>query len=216
MAYLGKARKEDLRLLAEELNLNVRDNMKIADLSKLITTHPDYDEEFSKNLLTIIVEDRKLGEQQEVVLKQLGEQQERLDPEFQLEKLRLENERLKGLTSTPENKAKSFGIEKRHLVSALMPSETNQLMAREAEEKFDDYDYIKDLLLKRATCGSRECPKNTRKTPPRNARSNIITAKGTELEFTKEVVTAKVSIPVSVPINTRNGIDDLQLVDIKC
>ncbi|GFR20583.1 CCHC-type domain-containing protein, partial [Trichonephila clavata] len=63
---------------------------------------------------------------------------------------------------------------------------------------------------------ARECPKNTRKTPPRNARSNTITAKGTELESTKEVVTARVSIPVSVPINTRNGIDDLQLVDIKC
>ncbi|GFV08576.1 hypothetical protein TNCV_2673991 [Trichonephila clavipes] len=38
----------------------------------------------------------------------------------------------------------------------------------------------------------------------------------TELEFAKEVVTTKVSISVSFPINTRNGIDDLQLVDIKC
>ncbi|GFY61186.1 CCHC-type domain-containing protein [Trichonephila inaurata madagascariensis] len=63
---------------------------------------------------------------------------------------------------------------------------------------------------------AREFSKNTRKTPPRNAKSNIIAAKGTELEFTKKVVTARVSIPVSVPINTRNGIDDLQLVDIKC
>ncbi|GFR14287.1 retrovirus-related Pol polyprotein from transposon opus [Trichonephila clavata] len=185
MAYLGKARKEDLRLLAEELNLNVGDNMKISDLSKLITTHPDYDEEFSKNQLTVIIEDRKLREQQEIENRKLREQQEmalkqqefekenqRLDREFQLEKLRLENERLKGLTSTPE--AKNVG----HL--------------------------------------ARECPKNTRKTPPRNARSNTITAKGTELESTKEVVTARVSIPVSVPINTRNGIDDLQFVDIKC
>ncbi|GFQ80297.1 hypothetical protein TNCT_30031 [Trichonephila clavata] len=173
MAYLDKARKEDLKLLAEELNLNVGDNMKISDLSKLITTHPDYDEDFSKNQLTIIIEDRKLREQQEMVLKQqeFEKEKERLDREFQLEKLRLENERLKGLTSTPE--AKNVG----HL--------------------------------------ARECPKNTRKTPPHNARSNIITAKGTELESTKEVVTARVSIPVSVPINTRNGIDDLQLVDIK-
>ncbi|GFX42151.1 hypothetical protein TNCV_2135661 [Trichonephila clavipes] len=96
MAYLGKAQKEDPRLLAEELNLNVGDNMKIADLSKLITTHPDYNEEFSKNLLTIIVEDRKLREQQEVVRKKqelVREQQEfekereRLYHEFQLEKL---------------------------------------------------------------------------------------------------------------------------------
>ncbi|GFS89802.1 retrovirus-related Pol polyprotein from transposon opus [Trichonephila clavipes] len=259
--------------------------------------------------------------QQEVVRKQqeFEKERERLDREFQLEKLRLESERLTGLTSTPEAKAKRVSIGKRHWISALlalMPSEINQLMAREAEEKFDHYGYIKDLLLrerernvsnlvqrafgrkwlgglgvndfeglknlmitdqlKRRVLGdareqfvdnwvksivpgdladkldeyesvranvkgahsndnryrptnnkfvsvnkgarhlARECPKNTRKTPPHNARSNIITAKGTELEKTKEVVTARVSIPVSVPINTRNGIDDLQLVDIKC
>ncbi|GFS53153.1 retrovirus-related Pol polyprotein from transposon opus [Trichonephila inaurata madagascariensis] len=260
MAYSGKARKEDLRLLAEELNLKLRD-MKIADLSELITTHPDYEEQ-------------------------------------------------------------RVSIEKRHWISALlalMSSEINQLMARESEEKFDDYDYIKGLLLKcfklsaeifrqkfvkhqrnpaqswrdfvfeitsyfeewlgglgvndfeglknlmitdqlkrrvpgdvreqfvdiwvksivpgdladlldeyesvRAnvrgahsnnmrTFGSRMPEKY--KTPPRSARSNIITAKGTELAFTKEVVTAGVSIPVSVPINTKNEIDDLRLVDIKC
>ncbi|GFX84184.1 hypothetical protein TNCV_927951 [Trichonephila clavipes] len=55
---LCKARKEYPRLLAEELNLNVGDNMKIADLSKLIITHTDYDEDFRKNQLTIMIEDR--------------------------------------------------------------------------------------------------------------------------------------------------------------
>ncbi|GFT08786.1 retrovirus-related Pol polyprotein from transposon opus [Trichonephila clavipes] len=77
-------------------------------------------------------------------------------------------------------------------------------------DKLDEYESVRanDIWLENAL--------NTRKTPPRNARSNIITAKGTELEFTKEVVTARVSIPISVPINTKNGIDDLQLVDIKC
>ncbi|GFQ64181.1 hypothetical protein TNCT_445481 [Trichonephila clavata] len=54
---------------------------------------------------------------------------------------------------------------------------------------------------------ARKCPKNTRKTPPRNTRSNIITANGTELESIKEVATARVSISVSVPIIARNGID---------
>ncbi|GFU34435.1 retrovirus-related Pol polyprotein from transposon 297 [Trichonephila clavipes] len=189
-----------------------------------------------------------------------------------------------------ERQAKRVGIEKRHWVLALlalMSSEINQLKAREAEEKFDDYVYIRgDLADKldeyesvRANAKgahskdtryrptnnkflsdnkgssmqpkdapffrkanlpiesntgtsrwfkpkcficenvghlSRECPKTTRKVPPHNARSNIITAKGNELEKTKEVVTARASVPVSVPINTRNGIDDLQLVDIKC
>ncbi|GFS53306.1 hypothetical protein TNIN_355361 [Trichonephila inaurata madagascariensis] len=48
-----------------------------------------------------------------------------------------------------ERQAKRVSIEKSHWVSpflALMPSEINQLMAREAEEKFDDYDYIKGLF----------------------------------------------------------------------
>ncbi|GFR03745.1 hypothetical protein TNCT_424831 [Trichonephila clavata] len=99
--------------------------MKISDLSKLITTYPDYDEEFSKNHLTIIIEDRKLREQQEIENRRLREQQEmvlkqqefekenqRLDREFQLEKLRLENERLKGLTSTPEAKVSIYELTK--------------------------------------------------------------------------------------------------------
>ncbi|GFQ63875.1 hypothetical protein TNCT_386491 [Trichonephila clavata] len=89
MAYLGKARKEDLRLLAEELNLNMADNMKISDLSKLITTHSDYDEEFSKNQLTIIIEDRKLREQQEIENRRLREQQEMVLKQQEIENRRL-------------------------------------------------------------------------------------------------------------------------------
>ncbi|GFR03651.1 CCHC-type domain-containing protein [Trichonephila clavata] len=242
MAYLGKARKEDLRLLAEELNLNVGDNMKISDLSKLITTHPDYDEEFSKNQLTVIIEDRKLREQQEIENKssnkrnenrklreqqeienrKLREQQEmalkqqefekenqRLVREFQLEKLRLEKERLKGLTSTPEAKVANLQPKDAPFFrKTKLPVESNTGTSRGLKPKCFICENVGHL--------ARECPKNTRKTPPRNARSNTITAKGTELESTKEVVTARVSIPVSVPINTRNGIDDLQFVDIKC
>ncbi|GFT08788.1 CCHC-type domain-containing protein [Trichonephila clavipes] len=99
------------------------------------------------------LEDRKLREQQEMVREQQEFEKEkvRLDREFQLEKLRLENERLKGLTSTPEAK-RELVSKKRHWVSALLtlrPSEINQLTAREAEGKFDDYDYIKGLSLKR-------------------------------------------------------------------
>ncbi|GFQ98914.1 hypothetical protein TNCT_273011 [Trichonephila clavata] len=58
-------------------------------------------------------------------------------------------------------------------------------------------------------------PEKYKKDTTSQCRSNIITAKGTELETTKEEVTARVSIPVSVPIKSRNEIDDLQLVDIK-
>ncbi|GFQ68273.1 transposon Ty3-I Gag-Pol polyprotein [Trichonephila clavata] len=137
MAYLGKARKEDLRLLAEELNLNVGDNMKISDLSKLITTHPDYDEEFSKNQLTVIIEDRKLREQQEIENRKLREQQE------------IENRKLR---------------------------EQQEMALKQQEFEKENQRLDREFQLEKL----------------------------------------RVSIPVSVPINTRNGIDDLQFVDIKC
>ncbi|GFY33754.1 hypothetical protein TNCV_4594661 [Trichonephila clavipes] len=164
-------------------------------------------------------------------------------------------------------------------------------MAREAEEKIDDYDYIKDLLLKRFKLSAeifrqkfvkhhrnpaqswrdfvfeitsyfeewlgglgvndfeglknlmitdqlkRRVPGDVREQfiddwvksiVPGNladkldeyesVRANVKGAHSNDTRYrkTKEVVTARVSIPVSVPINTRNGIDDLQLVDIKC
>ncbi|GFQ70584.1 CCHC-type domain-containing protein [Trichonephila clavata] len=128
------------------------------------------------------IENRRLREQQEMVLKQqeFEKENQRLDREFQLEKLR----------------------------KTKLPVESNTGTSRGFKPKC--------FICENVGHSARECPKNTRKTPPRNARSNTITAKGTELESTKEVVTARVSIQVSVPINTRNGIDDLQLVDIKC
>ncbi|GFQ68759.1 CCHC-type domain-containing protein [Trichonephila clavata] len=252
MAYLGKARKEDLRLLPEELNLNVGENMKISYLSKLITTHPDYDEDFSKNQLTIIIEDRKLREQQEIENRRLREQQEmvlkqqefekekeRLDREFQLENYGL---RMKGLRGDLADKLDEYEsvrakVRGAHSNDARYRPTNNKFVSDNKSANLQPKDapfFRKTKLPVESNTGTsrgfkpkcficenvghlaRECPKNTRKTPPRNARSNTITAKGTELESTKEVVTARVSIPVSVPINTRNGIDDLQLVDIKC
>ncbi|GFT25870.1 retrovirus-related Pol polyprotein from transposon opus [Trichonephila clavipes] len=178
MAYLGNARKEDLRLLAEELNLNCR----------------DFSAEFCKN--------------------QRDPAQSWHDFVFEI-------------TSYFEEWIGGLGVNDFEGLKNLMT--TDQLKWRvpgDVREQFVD-NWVKssvpgDLadkargIRKHEGHLARECPKNTRKTPPCNARSNIITAKGTELEFTKEVVTARVSIPVSVPINTRNGIDDLQLVDIKC
>ncbi|GFX63855.1 transposon Ty3-I Gag-Pol polyprotein [Trichonephila clavipes] len=91
-----------------------------------------------------------------------------------------------------------------------MPSEINQLMAREAEEKFDDYDYIKDLLLKRF------------KLSAEIFRQKVAWGLGVnDFEGLKNLMITdqlKRRVPGDspFPINTRNGIDDLQLVDIKC
>ncbi|GBN72536.1 hypothetical protein AVEN_90095-1 [Araneus ventricosus] len=51
--------KEDLLLLAEELGLSVKKEFKVKKLHKLITESPSYDEEFTRELLSSIKEERE-------------------------------------------------------------------------------------------------------------------------------------------------------------
>ncbi|GFV38922.1 uncharacterized protein TNCV_192901 [Trichonephila clavipes] len=64
MAFLGRSRKEDLRMLATELGLAPSDNLKIIELKDLITNSDRYDEEFVKDVLSVIVEERTATEKQ--------------------------------------------------------------------------------------------------------------------------------------------------------
>ncbi|GFX32373.1 hypothetical protein TNCV_2172931 [Trichonephila clavipes] len=63
MAYLGKGRREDLFVLATELNLEFDKSMTIATLKYLIIGSENYDEELTKNMHSTIVEDRKAREE---------------------------------------------------------------------------------------------------------------------------------------------------------
>ncbi|GBM00178.1 hypothetical protein AVEN_176416-1 [Araneus ventricosus] len=65
MAYLARSKKEDLLLLAEELGLTVKKELKVKQLHKLITESPSYDEEFTRELLRSIKEEREKKEQRE-------------------------------------------------------------------------------------------------------------------------------------------------------
>ncbi|GFT34663.1 retrovirus-related Pol polyprotein from transposon 297 [Trichonephila clavipes] len=174
MAFLGKAKKQDLVLLAEELGQKVSDKMTNIELRNIIIGSKDYEEEFVRDQLSVILEERLERESKEKI------QQQR---EFELEKMRLEIERsrfdpenlspLKTSVSDLikiipnfdimdgdivlfltlfERQAKRIGVEKTNWVSALlarMPPNITQLIARESEDKFDNYDYIKGVLLKR-------------------------------------------------------------------
>ncbi|GFV95689.1 CCHC-type domain-containing protein [Trichonephila clavipes] len=174
MAFLGKAKKQDLVLLAEELGQKVSDKMTNIELRNIIIGNKDYEEEFVRDQLSVILEERFERESKEKI------QQQR---EFELEKMRLEIERsrfdsenlspLKTSVSDLikiipnfdirdgdivlfltlfERQAKRIGVEKTRWVSALlarMPPDITQLIARESEDKFHNYDYIKGVLLKR-------------------------------------------------------------------
>ncbi|GFT33687.1 RVP domain-containing protein [Trichonephila clavipes] len=96
MAYLGKGRREDLFVLATELNLKFDKSMTIATLKDLIISSEDYDKELTKNIHTTIVEDRK-------------EREENLRIEEREEKLRFEQLRtLKQKSSGPFVKKQEF------------------------------------------------------------------------------------------------------------
>ncbi|GFY21584.1 retrovirus-related Pol polyprotein from transposon 297 [Trichonephila clavipes] len=96
MAFLGRSRKEDLRMLATELGLASSDNLKIIELKDLITNCDRYDEEFVKDVLSVIVEEHTATEKRkaaELEKKQkavvVAQQQER---EFELGKMNIQLE----------------------------------------------------------------------------------------------------------------------------
>ncbi|GFY35645.1 uncharacterized protein TNCV_2619361 [Trichonephila clavipes] len=90
MAYLGKGRREDLFVLATELNLEFDKSMTIVTLKDLIIGSENYDEELTKNIHSTIVEDRKAREEN----LRIEDQKEKLHFEEQEERLRIEQLRL--------------------------------------------------------------------------------------------------------------------------
>ncbi|GFQ67239.1 hypothetical protein TNCT_477371 [Trichonephila clavata] len=111
-------------MLATELCLAPSDNLKIIELKDLITNSDGYDEEFVKDVLNVIVEERtttvkqkamELEDKQKAVA--VAQQQER---EFELEKLRIQLEMQK-LSQTPVlSQQKPFPIKKSQRVEDTM------------------------------------------------------------------------------------------------
>ncbi|GFT09119.1 retrovirus-related Pol polyprotein from transposon 297 [Trichonephila clavipes] len=143
MEILEKTKMQDLVLLAEELGQKVSDKMTIIDLKNIIIGSKDYEEEFVRAQLSVILEERFERESEEKIARQHAiEQQQR---EF-------ENGDIALFLTLFERQAKRIGVEKTNWVSALlarMPSDITQIIARNPEDKFDNYEYIKGVLLKR-------------------------------------------------------------------
>ncbi|GBN83336.1 hypothetical protein AVEN_23725-1 [Araneus ventricosus] len=219
MAYLAKGRREDMFVLAKELDLEPSLSMTIKKLKDLITNDSNYDEEFTKNIYAVIVEQRKAKEELEEKqrLETLAEAQRKAEleekrrletlaetrrkeeleekqrqealaelrrkDEVELERLKIEAQLKLGTTTTEadysklrskevskflhrfevkqdvslylilfERQVHRLSIPKEHWVSyllGLLPPEISHIIAREPNEKADDYDHVKELLLKR-------------------------------------------------------------------
>ncbi|GFW09181.1 retrovirus-related Pol polyprotein from transposon 17.6 [Trichonephila clavipes] len=135
MAYLGKGRREDLFVLAPELNLKFDKSMTIATLKDLIISSENYDEELTKNIHSTIVEDCKAREE----CLRIEEQKEKLRIEEREEKLRFEQLRL------DEQKRKyEFELEK------LRIQTQSKLGAEKSKEnglKIDTFNKLSDLII---------------------------------------------------------------------
>ncbi|GFT62082.1 uncharacterized protein TNCV_3812411 [Trichonephila clavipes] len=159
MAYLGKDRREDLFVLATELNLKFDKSMSIATLKDLIIGSENYDEELTKNIHSTIVEDCKAREEN----LRIEEQKEKLRIEEREEKLRFEQLRLdqqkrkdefelEKLRESKHNPTQRLNIDQENWVShllGLLPTEVSHIIAREPDDKANSYEHVKDLLLKR-------------------------------------------------------------------
>ncbi|GFR08799.1 hypothetical protein TNCT_16581 [Trichonephila clavata] len=102
-------------MLATELCLAPSDNLKIIELKDLITNSDGYDEEFVKDVLNVIVEERtttvkqkamELEDKQKAVA--VAQQQER---EFELEKLKIQLEMQKLSQAAVKNSGNPFNKE---------------------------------------------------------------------------------------------------------
>ncbi|GFU32577.1 uncharacterized protein TNCV_3044651 [Trichonephila clavipes] len=103
MAYHGKGRREDLFVLATELNSECDKSMTITTFKNLIIDSENYDEELTKNIHSTIVEDRKAREKEKL---RIEEQKEKLRIEEREENVRIEEQKEKCADTSNESHTK--------------------------------------------------------------------------------------------------------------
>ncbi|GFU68075.1 uncharacterized protein TNCV_2824181 [Trichonephila clavipes] len=149
MAYLGKGRREDLFVLATELNLKFDKSMTIATLKDLIIGSENYDEELTKNIHSTIVEDRKAREEN----LRIEEQKEKLRIEEQKEKLRIEEReeklRFEQLRLDEQKRKDEFELEKLRIQLGADTSKESdtKFLVKEISKFIHRFDLKEDISL---------------------------------------------------------------------
>ncbi|GFR05001.1 retrovirus-related Pol polyprotein from transposon 297 [Trichonephila clavata] len=114
MAYLGKAKKKDLFLVAIELGETVSGDMRVIELKQIIIGSKHYEDEFVKNLLESIMTERIENEdlEKQTLAREIQLEKEAREREFQIlqqnkeiEKQQLELECLKAKQNTVVTKS---------------------------------------------------------------------------------------------------------------
>ncbi|GFV75059.1 uncharacterized protein TNCV_2114841 [Trichonephila clavipes] len=152
MAYLGKGQREDLFVLAMELNLEFNKSMTIATVKDLIIGSENYDEELTKNIHSTIVEDRKarenlrIEEQKEKL--RIEEREEKLRIEEREEKLRIEQLRLDEQKREYEFELEKLRIQTKSKLGANTSKESDiKFLVKEVSKFIHRFDLKEDISL---------------------------------------------------------------------
>lgn len=137
MAYLAKGKKQDLVELAETLDVVIGENFKVLEIKDAIVKGSNYDEEFTKECLNRIINDRKEMEQQ--AQKEKERENERC---FELEKLKLQS------SFTPSRTEPSAVSS---VVDADMPKLDLKQLVPNFDPKTTDMSLFLDLFEKQLT-----------------------------------------------------------------
>ncbi|UYV74305.1 hypothetical protein LAZ67_11002942 [Cordylochernes scorpioides] len=108
----SKVRKCDLSKLAYELGEVVPPESRIVDLKRLILNSQSYEEEFAKQLLETLIEEREQTAQTEQAERIERERKEQMVMEFELEKLRIQTTRGNNDTSRSTSNDAHYEIRK--------------------------------------------------------------------------------------------------------
>ena len=178
MAFLGKGRRADLILLAEGMGISVPSDARVQDIKELITASQKFDEPFLKEQLLLIIEERIETEKIKESERNNAFELEKLRLQLEMSKLETSGASATVVcnTQTPfnlqklmpsfdpkeddmslflnlfERQLKFLKVEKEHWVVYLLgvlPHDIAQLIAREPEGRAQDFDHIKEILLKR-------------------------------------------------------------------
>ncbi|GBN10427.1 hypothetical protein AVEN_190778-1 [Araneus ventricosus] len=139
ISYLARSKKEDLVVLAEELGLTVKKELKVKQLHKLITESPSYDEEFTRELLGSIKEEREKKEQREK--EEEREKKEREKEEREEKEQREKQERDREIEREREERARSSELQKLELevrATSAQPVESRHIPDRPAKIRMHD------------------------------------------------------------------------------
>ncbi|GFQ98635.1 hypothetical protein TNCT_612891 [Trichonephila clavata] len=175
MAFLGKGLKADLQIMATEMGVEDVLSLKVFELREAILNSKNFDEEFCREQLNTIIEERKRKEEID-----LAERKRKEDIEFSESKRKediefAERKRLDELEQRKRKDEMDFELQKKRIELEGGGSEKEALV-----EKLDEYEDVRGKT-KRPAVALINKEKSYRNTLPSNTRSSLHQLEGRDV-----------------------------------